>query len=152
MERRDFLSLAALGGVVSRWLDVLTHFAPLYLIAGLLAVGLRLITGLEGARPTVTLGLAAEFGPQGVAVNALWPRTVIATDAINMIPGVDVGGCRTPEILADAAYFILTSDAKTTSGNFFIDDLLLAQHGVTDLDKYSVAPGTKSFIPDFFVD
>ena len=69
-----------------------------------------------------------------------------------MIPGVDVAKCRTPEILADAAYLILTSDAKATSGNFFIDDTLLAQHGVTDLDKYSVTPGTKDFIPDFFVD
>jgi citronellol/citronellal dehydrogenase len=60
--------------------------------------------------------------------------------------------CRKPEILADAAYLILTSDAKTTSGNFFIDDVLLAQHGVTDLEPYSVKSGTKNFIPDFFVD
>ena len=69
-----------------------------------------------------------------------------------MIPGVDLAKCRTPEILSDAAYLILTSDAKTTTGNFFIDDVLLAQHGVTDLDRYSVTPGTKDFIPDFFVD
>ncbi|HPG81466.1 MAG TPA: short chain dehydrogenase, partial [Piscinibacter sp.] len=60
--------------------------------------------------------------------------------------------CRTPEILADAAYLILTSDSKATTGNFFIDDALLAQHGVTDFEKYSVTPGTKDFIPDFFVD
>ena len=69
-----------------------------------------------------------------------------------MIPGVDTDKCRKPEILADAAYLILTSDAATTSGNFFIDDTLLAQHGVTDLDRYSVVPGTTDFIPDFFVD
>ncbi len=99
-----------------------------------------------------TLGHAAEFKPLGIAVNSLWPRTAIATAALQMIPGVDLNLCRKPEILADAAYFILTSDAKATSGNFFIDDELLARHGVTDLDRYSVVPGTKNFIPDFFVD
>ena len=99
-----------------------------------------------------TLGHAGEFRPHGIAVNSLWPRTAIATAAMQMIPGVDTDKCRKPEILADAAYLILTSDAKTTSGNFFIDDTLLAQHGVTDLDKYSVKPGTKNFLPDFFVD
>jgi citronellol/citronellal dehydrogenase len=99
-----------------------------------------------------TLGHAAEFKPHGIGVNSLWPRTAIATAALQMIPGVDIAKCRTPEILADAAYLILTSDPKTTTGNFFIDDELLAQHGITDLDKYSVTPGTKDFIPDFFVD
>lgn len=99
-----------------------------------------------------TLGHAGEFRPLGIGVNSLWPRTAIATAALQMIPGVDLNMCRKPEILADAAYLILTSDAKTTSGNFFIDDALLAQHGVTDLEQYSVKPGTKSFIPDFFVD
>ena len=99
-----------------------------------------------------TLGHAGEFKPHGIGVNSLWPRTAIATAALQMIPGVDLNLCRKPEILADAAYFILTSDAKATSGNFFIDDVLLAQHGVTDLEKYSVKPGTKNFIPDFFVD
>ena len=99
-----------------------------------------------------TLGHAAEFKPLGIAVNSLWPRTAIATAALQMIPGADIARCRTPEILADAAYLILTSDAKTTSGNFFIDDTLLTQHGVTDLERYSVTPGTKDFLPDFFVD
>jgi citronellol/citronellal dehydrogenase len=99
-----------------------------------------------------TLGHSGEFKPLGIAVNSLWPRTAIATAALQMIPGVDVNKCRTPEILSDAAYFILTSDAKSTTGNFFIDDEVLASHGVTDLDKYSVVPGTKDFIPDFFVD
>ena len=98
-----------------------------------------------------TLGHAAEFAPLGIAVNSLWPRTAIATAALQMIPGVEVNMCRTPDILSDAAYFILTSPA-TNSGNFFIDDELLAAHGVTDLDKYAVKPGTKNFIPDFFVD
>jgi citronellol/citronellal dehydrogenase len=99
-----------------------------------------------------TLGHAGEFRPHGIGVNSLWPRTAIATAALQMIPGVDLGKCRTPQILADAAYLILTSDAKTTTGHFFIDDALLAQHGVTDFEKYSVTPGTKDFIPDFFVD
>jgi citronellol/citronellal dehydrogenase len=99
-----------------------------------------------------TLGHAAEFAPLGIAVNSLWPRTAIATAALQMIPGVDVTKCRKPEILADAAALILTRDAKSTSGNFFIDDTLLAEHGVTDLDRYSVTPGTRDFIPDFFVD
>ena len=99
-----------------------------------------------------TLGHSGEFAKYGIAVNSLWPRTAIATAALQMIPGVDIGMCRTPGILADAAYFIFTSDARKTTGNFFIDDELLAAHGVTDLDQYSVKPGTKSFIPDFFVD
>ena len=99
-----------------------------------------------------TLGHSGEFAKYGIAVNSLWPRTAIATAALQMIPGVDTNMCRKPDILADAAYFILTSNAKATTGNFFIDDELLAAHGVTDLDKYSVKPGTKNFIPDFFVD
>jgi citronellol/citronellal dehydrogenase len=99
-----------------------------------------------------TLGHSAEFKPMGIAVNSLWPRTAIATAALQMIPGVDTDKCRKPEILSDAAYFILTSDARETTGNFFIDDELLARHGITDLEKYSVVPGTKDFIPDFFVD
>ena len=99
-----------------------------------------------------TLGHAGEFRPHGIAVNSLWPRTAIATAALQMIPGVDVKLCRTPEILADAAWWVLTSDAKAVTGQFFIDDDLLASHGVTDLDRYSVVPGTKHFIPDFFVD
>jgi citronellol/citronellal dehydrogenase len=99
-----------------------------------------------------TLGHAGEFRRYGIGVNSLWPRTAIATAALQMIPGVDIGKCRRPEILADAAYMVLTSDAKTVTGNFFIDDTLLAEHGVTDFEKYSETPGTKDLIPDFFVD
>jgi citronellol/citronellal dehydrogenase len=99
-----------------------------------------------------TLGHAGELKPHGIGVNSLWPRTAIATAALQMIPGVDIAKCRKPEILADAAYLVLTSDAQTTTGNFFIDDTLLARHGITDLEPYSVVPGTKEFIPDFFVD
>ena len=98
-----------------------------------------------------TLGHSGEFKKYGIAVNSLWPRTAIATAALRMIPGVDVNLCRKPEILSDAAWFILTSPASN-SGNFFIDDEVLAVHGVTDLSRYSVKPGTRNFIPDFFVD
>ncbi|MEY4749486.1 MAG: hypothetical protein RIQ60_1700 [Pseudomonadota bacterium] len=98
-----------------------------------------------------TLGHAAEFAPYGIGVNSLWPRTPILTAALQMIPGVDPARCRKPEIMADAAYLVLSSPA-TVSGNFFIDDELLARHGVTDLDRYAVVPGTTNFLPDFFVD
>jgi len=99
-----------------------------------------------------TLGHAAEFKRHGIAVNSLWPRTAIATAALQMIPGIDLNKCRKPEILSDAAHVILTSDAKAVTGNFFIDDALLAERGVTDFDRYAVVPGTKDLIPDFFVD
>jgi citronellol/citronellal dehydrogenase len=99
-----------------------------------------------------TLGHASEFRSLGIAVNSLWPRTVIATAALQMIPGLDVRKARTPEILADAAWLILTSDARTVSGNFFIDDALLSEHGITDLDRYAVVPGTQDLISDLFLD
>ncbi len=99
-----------------------------------------------------TLGHAGEFRPHGIGVNSLWPKTVILTAALQMIPGVDAARCRKPEILADAAHLILTSDARSTTGNFFIDDELLLSSGVTDLDKYSITPGTTDFVPDYFVD
>jgi citronellol/citronellal dehydrogenase len=99
----------------------------------------------------VTLGLAGEFGPQGVAINALWPRTVIATDAINMIPGVDPRNCRTPEIVADAAHAILIREAKGFSGRFLIDEDVLREAGVSDFDRYAVEPG-QPLLPDLFLD
>lgn len=98
-----------------------------------------------------TLGHAGEFLKYGIGVNSLWPRTAIATAALQMIPGIDLARCRKPEILADAAYLVLTSDSSNT-GNFYIDDTVLAEHGVTDLDPYAVTPGNRDFIPDFFVD
>ena len=99
-----------------------------------------------------TLGHAGEFRPHGIGVNSLWPRTAIATAALQMIPGIDLNKCRTPAILADAAYLILTADARASTGNFFIDDDVLRAAGVTDLDRYAVVPGTKDLIADFFVD
>lgn len=97
-----------------------------------------------------TLGLAAEFGLQGVAVNALWPRTVIRTDALNMIPGVDLDGCRTPEIVADAAHAALTTPARELSGQFLIDETLLRARGVTDFERYAVTPG-HALMDDLFL-
>ena len=98
------------------------------------------------------LGMAEEFKRDGIAVNALWPRTAIDTAALQMIPGVDTDFCRKPEILSDTAYIILNRDAKTTTGNFFVDDEVLAFEGITDLEKYSVKPGTTDFLLDFFLD
>ena len=99
----------------------------------------------------VTLGLAAEFGPRGVAVNALWPRTLIATDALNMIPGVQAGNGRSPSIMGDAAHAVLLRDARTTSGRFFIDDEVLAETGITDVSGYAVDPSLP-LLPDLFLD
>jgi citronellol/citronellal dehydrogenase len=99
----------------------------------------------------VTLGLAAEFGVQGVAVNALWPRSVIATDALKMIPGVAIERCRTPQILADAAHAILTTPARELNGRFLIDEPLLRERGVLDFDRYAVDP-SQPLLPDLFLD
>jgi citronellol/citronellal dehydrogenase len=98
------------------------------------------------------LGMAAEFKDEGIAFNALWPRTGVATAAIrNALAGDDgMLRCRTPDILADAAYMIFNKKAREFSGNFLIDDTFLIENGVTDLDKYRVDP-TKDLMPDFFV-
>jgi citronellol/citronellal dehydrogenase len=98
------------------------------------------------------LGMSEEFKRDGIAVNALWPRTAIDTAALQMIPGIDTDFCRKPEILADAAYEILNRPSAETTGNFFIDDEVLGSIGITDLEKYSVVPGTKDFLLDFFLD
>jgi len=98
------------------------------------------------------LGMAEEFKRDGIGVNALWPRTVIDTAALQMIPSIDAQAGRTPQILADAAHIIFNRDAKECTGNFFVDDTLLASEGITDLEKYSVTPGTKDFLLDFFLD
>ncbi len=100
----------------------------------------------------VTLGLAAELAEAGIAVNSLWPRTLIDTAAVRNMPGGAelVKRARTPEIMADAAYAILTSPSSLT-GNFLIDDDVLTSRGVTDLEKYS--PGVKQadLLPDFYL-
>jgi citronellol/citronellal dehydrogenase len=98
------------------------------------------------------LGMAEEFRADGLAVNALWPRTMIATAAVrNLLGGEDaVKGARTPDIVSDAAHVILTRPSRACTGNFFVDDEVLASVGVTDLARYAVSPGDP-LIPDFFV-
>ncbi len=98
------------------------------------------------------LGHAEEFRPLGIAVNALWPRTIIQTAALQMIPDITPEICRTPAIMADAAHRILTLDAKTHTGRFFVDEAVLAEYGETDFSKYAVVPGTVEFPNDLFLD
>jgi citronellol/citronellal dehydrogenase len=99
------------------------------------------------------LGMSEEFRGDGIGINALWPRTVIATAAVAMIPGAseNVDRMRRSEIIADAAYVVLTRDARTTTGNFFIDEAVLAESGVHDLSRYAVKPGAE-LLPDLFLD
>jgi citronellol/citronellal dehydrogenase len=98
------------------------------------------------------LGMAEEFRDRGVAVNALWPRTAIATAAVrNLLGGEEaVRHCRKPEIMADAAHAILTKNSREITGKFLIDDDVLRAEGVTNFDHYAVTPGVE-LQPDFFV-
>jgi citronellol/citronellal dehydrogenase len=98
------------------------------------------------------LGMAGELRGDGIAVNAIWPRTVIATSAVQNLLGGDstMQGSRTPEIMADAAYAILTKPSREFTGNFCIDEELLKKEGVTDFGKYASVPGA-DLIPDFFL-
>ena len=91
------------------------------------------------------------FAPLGIAVNALWPRTVIATAAIAMIDGVEAEQCRKPEIVADAAHAIFTLPARSYTGQFAIDEEVLRMSGVTDFDAYAMSPG-QPLLPDLFLD
>ncbi|XP_014664941.1 PREDICTED: hydroxysteroid dehydrogenase-like protein 2 [Priapulus caudatus] len=98
------------------------------------------------------LGMAEEFRDDGVAVNALWPRTAIATAAMSMLGGADIGRqCRREEIMADAAHAVLTRPARDATGNFYIDEDLLRETGVSDFEQYAVEPG-HPLLPDFFLD
>jgi citronellol/citronellal dehydrogenase len=99
------------------------------------------------------LGIAAEYRKDGIAANALWPRTAIDTAAIRFELGGDamIKHCRKPEIVADSAHAILTRPSRACSGNFFIDDEVLASEGVTDLAKYAVKPG-EPLLLDFFLE
>ena len=98
------------------------------------------------------LGMAEEFRADGIAFNALWPRTAIATAAVEFALGGDamVKGSRTVDILSDAAHLVLTKPSREFSGNFIIDDTFLYEHGVKDFEKYRVDP-TRKLFPDFFV-
>lgn len=97
------------------------------------------------------LGMAGELADEGIAVNALWPRTTIATAAVEFAISAElIETSRKPEIMADAAHAILTRPARETTGNFFMDEDLLRSMGVTDFDKYAVKPGA-TLTPDFFL-
>jgi len=98
------------------------------------------------------LGMAEELRDDGIAVNALWPRTVIATAAVqNLLGGDDtMQGSRKPAIMADAAHAVLTRDSRKATGNFYIDDEVLGAEGITDLSVYQSVPGAQ-LIPDFFI-
>ncbi|WP_163990975.1 SDR family oxidoreductase [Pyxidicoccus caerfyrddinensis] len=98
------------------------------------------------------LGMAEEFKSDGIAVNAIWPRTVIATAAVQNLLGGDetIAGSRSPDIMADAAYAILTKPSREFTGNFCIDEEVLRGVGVTDFSKYQMVPGAELF-PDYFI-
>ncbi len=99
------------------------------------------------------LGMSAEFKDRGVAFNALWPRTSVATAAVRNLLGGDkvINASRKPEIVGDAAWAVLTRQASECTGNFFIDEEVLAAEGETDFEQYAVQPGTPLFT-DFFLD
>jgi citronellol/citronellal dehydrogenase len=97
------------------------------------------------------MGMAEEFREAGVAVNALWPRTTIATAALQIIPGAKPELGRTPEIMADAAHRVLTSDSRSLTGRFLIDEEVLHEAGIRDFERYAVKPGEKLRI-DLFLD
>ena len=99
------------------------------------------------------LGMAEELKSKGIAVNAIWPRTTIATAAIQNLLGGDamMKGSRKPEIMADAAYWIFNQPSRECTGNFFIDDEVMKRAGVTDLEQYAVVPGTP-LMQDFFLE
>lgn len=98
------------------------------------------------------LGMAEELKSDRIAVNAIWPATGIDTSAIRNMGGEDMArGCRTPDIMSDAAHAILTRDSKTCTGNFFIDEEVLREEGVTDFKKYAVDP-TAELFADFFLE
>jgi citronellol/citronellal dehydrogenase len=98
------------------------------------------------------LGMSEELRERGIAVNALWPRTVIATAALNLLGGDETAKHgRTPEIVADAALAILRRDSRACTGNFFLDEDVLREAGVSDLERYAVKPG-ETLMPDLFLD
>lgn len=99
------------------------------------------------------LGMSAEFKEARIAVNAIWPRTLIATSAMAMLGDkAKPELCRKPEIVADAAYYIFKRPSNSCTGNFFLVEDVLQEEGITDLDQYAVKPGNQEFIPDLFVE
>jgi citronellol/citronellal dehydrogenase len=99
-----------------------------------------------------TLGMSAELAPHGIAVNSLWPRTTIATAAIEMnFPEAILKASRKPAIMADAAYIVLNRDSRTATGAFYLDEAVLREEGVTNFDHYAVTPG-QALYTDLFLD
>ena len=98
-----------------------------------------------------TLGMSAEFAAQGIAVNSLWPRTTIATAAVEVFFPQALAGSRKPAIMADAAHAIVVRDSRSVTGHFFIDEEVLRGQGLTDFEQYAVTPGAKLY-PDIFLD
>ncbi|KPK14437.1 MAG: short-chain dehydrogenase, partial [Betaproteobacteria bacterium SG8_41] len=99
-----------------------------------------------------TLGMAEELRPQGIAVNSLWPRTTIATAAIEVnFPQAILKASRKPSIMADAAYVVLNRDGRRATGNFYIDETVLREEGITDFEQYAVTPGVALY-SDLFLD
>ncbi len=99
-----------------------------------------------------SLGMAEELRPQGIAVNSLWPRTTIATAAIEVnFPQAILKASRKPSVMADAAYVVLNRDGRRATGNFYIDETVLREEGITDFEQYAVTPGAALY-SDLFLD
>ncbi|MEO6323518.1 MAG: NAD(P)-dependent oxidoreductase [Thermoanaerobaculia bacterium] len=130
---------------------ILNNAPPLNLEARWFAPHVAYTTAKYGMSLCV-LGMAEELRPDGIAVNALWPRTVIATAAVrNLLGGAEtIRGSRLPAIMADAAHAVLTRESRACSGNFFVDEQVLRDEGVTDFSAYQTVPGA-DLIPDFFL-
>jgi citronellol/citronellal dehydrogenase len=102
----------------------------------------------------IAYGLAAELKPYRIAANALWPKTTIATAAVNNLLGGEMlmKMSRTPQILADAVWYLLQKSSVSCTGNFFTDEEILAGEGITDLSEYAYVPGNTQFYDDLFID
>jgi citronellol/citronellal dehydrogenase len=132
---------------------VLTLSPPISLDPKWFAAGHLAYSIAKYSMSLVTVGLAAELRKDGVAANSLWPRTTIDTAAIRNVVGAELADrSRTPEIMADAAYVILTKSSRAVSGNFFIDDEVLAAEGVTDFAKYRIGGTEEDLQLDFWVE
>ncbi len=130
---------------------ILTISPPLNLNPRWFAAHLAYTMSKYGMSLTV-LGLAEEFRQQGVAVDALWPKTVVLTAALAVLGEmVPHDNCRKPEIMADAAHAVLTQDSRAATGRFLLDEDVLREAGVTDFDRYAVKPG-QPLLPDLFLD
>ncbi|MFE7228337.1 SDR family oxidoreductase [Nocardioides sp. NPDC057577] len=137
----------------SPWPHILTLSPPLDLRPRWAGTYLAYTMAKYGMSLT-TLGLAEELREAGVGVNSLWPRTTIATAAIANIHGGDetMRRSRTPEIMADAAYAVLTKDPRAFTGNFLIDEDVVSESGVADLDRYRAVPGDGPLAEDLFLE